>query len=74
MSETKLYEFEAWVRYGVVVSATSEKEAWAEVKDMEDGWHMRGELLGVTSVDLVDVRDGDADEAHIITDKDRGEA
>lgn len=63
----KLYEISALVSYAVVVLATSKEEALAEVATWEHAWDGNADLIGVSDVEVTDVRDGDEDDAHEVT-------
>lgn len=75
----RLYEITALVSYSVVIVAESKEAALKEVETWENAWHDTGEMIGVSNVDVLDVRkmkvklaDWD-DEAHVYTPK-AGEA
>lgn len=63
-SAPKLYEITALVNYSVVIRADSKEEALKHVETWEHAWDRNSDLVGVSDVDLCDVRDGGADEAH----------
>ena len=71
MAKVRLYEITAMVAYSTVVAATSKKDAMKEVESWENAWHANSDLVGVSDVELLDVRDLQGayfeDEAHIIT-------
>lgn len=60
-----LFEFTAILRCAAVVKADTEAEARAEIETWERSWVDVGELQEASDVELVDVRDGDSDDAHI---------
>lgn len=52
----KLYEFTAVATCSVVVAAASEEEARAAISTWERAWFETGELVGISDVDLFEVR------------------
>jgi len=66
----KLYEFTANLKCAVVVAAESEEEARAAIETWETSWVDSGDLLEVSDVDLLVVREAKAsdlsDEAHVV--------
>lgn len=67
----RLYEVTALVSYSVVLLATSSEDALAHVATWEHAWDSSADLIGVSDVDVLDVRDLKAsdwrDEAHECT-------
>lgn len=67
----KLYEIVALVKYAVVVAAVSEADAMQQIQGWEQCWPTSSDLIGVSDVELTDVRDVRAsdleDEAHEVT-------
>ena len=63
-SEPKLYEITALVNYSVVIRANSKEDALKHIETWERAWDSSADLIGVTDVDLIDVRDGTAEDAH----------
>ena len=55
----KLYEFTALLRCSYVVAADNEKSAREIVEKYERTWFESGDFLGVSDVDLVDVREAE---------------
>jgi len=53
----KLYEICASVDYAVVIAATSREEALEHVKTWEHAWDANADLLGVSNVEIVSVRE-----------------
>lgn len=53
----KLYEIRAEVSYCVVIAANSEKEALEHVKTWEHAWDSNSDLKGVSTPDIVDIRE-----------------
>lgn len=73
-TQVRLYEIKAIVTYSTVVAATSEEDAMKHVESWEDTWSVAEctDLIGVSDVELFDVRDLQSvetldDEAHEIT-------
>lgn len=69
----RLFEIRALVSYHAVILAESKEAALKEVETWENAWHDTGDLVGVSDVDVFDVRpmkskleDWD-DEAHCYT-------
>jgi len=69
----KLYEISALLTYHVVIAAESEDQALAEVETWEHSWDAKAALIGVSDVEVFDVRDPYAqtnkafeDEAHVV--------
>lgn len=60
----KLYEISAIVQYNVVIYADSEEAALTHVADWETCWPTSAEFGGVHDVEVTDVRDGSAEDAH----------
>jgi hypothetical protein len=60
----QLYEIVALVQYAVVIFADSKEQALKEVETWENAWHDTGELVGVSDVEVADVRDGVVQDAH----------
>jgi hypothetical protein len=66
MSRKRLYEFTQELRCAVVVYASSKKKALQALDTWERAWVDTGEILGCTGTpDLVQIREGTAQEAHI---------
>lgn len=71
--QVKLYEISALVNYVAVIAATSEAEALEHVSTWRKAWgiHTSADLIGVTDVEIVNVRERKAsdvdDEAHDVT-------
>ena len=67
----RLYEITALVTYSVVVLATSREDAEKHVETWEQCWPTSSDLIGVSDVDMTDVRALKArdwkDEAHEAT-------
>lgn len=67
----KLYEIGALVKYAVVVAAVSKEDALQHVETWEDCWPGSSDLIGVSDVEVTDVRDVKSsdleDEAHEVT-------
>jgi len=55
----KLYEFTALLKCSVVVAAKTEEKARAAIETWEKAWIETGDFIGVTDVDLFDVREID---------------
>lgn len=53
----KLYEITAMVTYSVVISAESAEAALAHVESWEHAWDASADLIGVSDVEVADVRD-----------------
>ena len=70
-NEVKLYELTVLVKYHAVIAATSEQDALDHVDSWENAWHDNADLIGVTDLDVCDVRDATSvvDEAHEVTMK-----
>jgi len=70
-SSVRLYEITAIISRSVVIAATSEEEALAHVETWEQAWETSSDLIGVSDVDLLCVRDMKTDdwedEAHEVT-------
>jgi hypothetical protein len=64
----KLYEFSAMLTCNIVIAANNEKEARKEIKTYKTTWYEFGDFIGVSDVELVDVRDTNnpKDEAHFV--------
>lgn len=62
--EPKLYEITAIVSYSVVIRADSREAALKHVETWEHAWDANAELLEANNVDILDVRDGDSEDAH----------
>lgn len=67
----KLFEIRATVEYAVVIAAETREAALEHVKTWEHAWDSSSDLLGVSDVDIVDVREPSSqnvedleDEAH----------
>lgn len=75
----RLFEISALVSYHAVILAESKEAALKEVETWENAWHDTGDLVGVSDVDVFDVRPMKSkleywnDEAHCYTEK-AGEA
>lgn len=73
MTELKLFEFSALVRYRAVVLAESREAAEREVRTWEHAWHDLGELSDIVETSVVDERpflgsqSNWADDAHACT-------
>lgn len=65
----KIYEISALVCYHAVILADSEDSALAEVDTWENAWHDTGELVGVSDVEVFDIRDGEASDANVVARK-----
>ena len=67
--EVQLYEFTAIISRAVVVAATSKEEAHAVISSWEQAWEENSDFIGVSDVDLSDVRPLKSsdwrDEAHV---------
>lgn len=61
----KLYEISALVSYHVVIRANSKKEALDHVATWEHAWDSNSDLVCVSDVELFDVREGHAEDAHV---------
>lgn len=76
-SKVQLYEVTAFVKYAVVIAATSEENALAEVDTWERSWHENGDLIDVSDVGVNDTRPLKVaplswkDEAHELTSEAR---
>ena len=70
-SSVRLYEIRAIISRSVVIAATSQEEALAHVETWEQAWETSSDLIGVSDVDLLCVRDMKTDdwedEAHEAT-------
>jgi len=55
----KLYEFTALLKCAYVVAADDEQLAREAIKTFERAWFESGDFIGVSDVDLADVRDAD---------------
>ena len=55
--QRKLFEIRAIVEYAVVIAAETGKAALEHVKTWEHAWDSSSDLLGVSYVDIVDVRE-----------------
>jgi hypothetical protein len=53
----RLYEITAMISRSVVIAATSKQDALSHVETWEDAWEAVSELIGVSDVDLNNVRD-----------------
>jgi len=62
----RLYEITALVKYAVVVYAENERAALKYVEGWEHAWDANSELIGVTDTELLAVRDGDCEDAHVV--------
>lgn len=60
----KLFEIRVEVSYAVVIAAESGEKALEHVKTWEHAWDSSSSLIGVSTPEIVDVRDGSEDEAH----------
>ncbi len=74
----KLYEFSVMINCGVVVAADNEEAAKQAVGDLGvDGVKINSDMLEVSDIQLVDVREAKSDdlndEAHLIARDDRKE-
>jgi hypothetical protein len=71
-SAVRLYEITALVSYSAVVAAVSREDALEAVKSWENAWHDSADLVGVSDIEVSDVRDRTADdiddEAHAVTE------
>ena len=56
-SSVRLYEINAIISRSVVIAATSKEDALSHVETWEKAWETSSELIGVSDVDLFDVRD-----------------
>ncbi|MEI6150758.1 MAG: hypothetical protein WCS01_16800 [bacterium] len=63
----KLVEITALVSYSVVVYADSKEQALEHVKTWEHAWDANADLIGVSDVDVLDVRAGTPEDAHEVT-------
>jgi len=72
-TSVRLYEIVALVKYAVVVAATSKDEALKHIETWEKCWPTSSDFIGVSDVELMDVRKlTDAeDEAHEVTESAR---
>lgn len=61
----KLYEITAMVSYAIVLRADSKEQALEYVSTWEHAWEANADLREAHAVDLVDIRDGIAEEAHM---------
>ena len=57
----RLYEFTALLECAVVIAADSEPEARAAIKTWGKAWIETGDFIGVSDVELSEVRDIDPD-------------
>jgi hypothetical protein len=55
----KLYEFTALISCAYVVAADNENDAREAIKTYERAWFETGDLIGVSDVELADVREAD---------------
>ena len=66
----KLYEFTALIKCAIVIAADSKSQAREEVETYERRWFKVGEFVGVSDVELIDVRKPKSsdleDEAHVV--------
>jgi hypothetical protein len=67
----KLFEISALVSYSVVIAAETREQALEHVKTWEHAWDSSSDLIGVSDVEIVDVREPSSqdeddleDEAH----------
>jgi hypothetical protein len=58
---TKLYEIVAHLKYAVVVAATSKEDALKQIELWEQCWHDNSDFIGVSDVEVTDVRKVDFD-------------
>lgn len=66
----KLFEITALVSYSVVIAADNEKQALDYVSTWDGSeWDTNAEVVGVSDVDLFDVRDGTVADAHFVMGK-----
>ena len=61
----QLFEITALVSYSIVIRALTKEQAMEQIKTWEHAWDSNADLVGVSDVDLFDVREGDAEDAHI---------
>ena len=57
----KLYEFTALIECSYVVAADNEKAARDATETYERAWFESGDFIGVSDVELVDIRDAPED-------------
>lgn len=55
----KLVEITALVRYSVVIHADSKEQALKSVESWEHAWDSNADLVGVSDVEVLDIRDGE---------------
>lgn len=60
----KLFEIRVEVSYAVVIAAESKEAALERVETWEHAWDSSADLIGVSTPEIVDVREGSEDEAH----------
>lgn len=65
----KLYEIVALLKYAVVILADSREQAMEHIKTWERAWAEGSDLVGVSDVEVADVREGVAEDAHEVTTK-----
>ena len=71
--KVKLYEINCLINRAVVVAAVSKEDAMQQVAAWEKAWEENSDLIGVSDVELTDVRECDSDcvedDAHEVTSR-----
>ena len=57
----KLYEFTALLKCALVIAADTEADARETIQTYERHWYEGGDFIGVSDIELVDVREADQD-------------
>ena len=70
----KLYEIVALVKYATVIRADSRQDAMKEVATWEHAWEANADPICVSDVELLEERDGDAEDAHVDVSRDAARA
>jgi hypothetical protein len=68
MSDRKLFEIRAMVSYAVVVAARTKEEALAHVETWEHAWAANADLIGVSDVELADIREPESQDRDALED------
>ena len=65
----KLYEIRAEVSYAVVVAAETEEQALEHIKAWEHAWAIGADLIGVSTPEVVDIREPSSQELNDLEDE-----
>jgi hypothetical protein len=65
----KLFEISAMVSYSVVIAAETREAALEHVKTWEHAWDSSSDLIGVSDVEIIDVREPGSQDRDVLEDE-----